>query len=277
MFYLQPPSTLILCPARLREQFNDLYDRAWGTALAQNPPPLTVPPDWIPTITEPLTLWPTDPRIPAGAGWISNAQGPRPFPLIANIYNFWVERTDDQRIIVYAGSLSDNAAQGAVLIQRLNALGPIDAEPEIYTALLQAGGLRLVDAVGERLTLRADDGTLFYFDVPTRQWVTPDPTPASSSDPTPVTTYVPTYVIYAQRVQATAEAIAPTIPTPSLQQGTYGDIYFVGATGESTQTFGGGAAWQKLWPALHGTTCTGARPMTFTTTAGYCIPDPTCP
>lgn len=67
------------------------------------------------------------------------------------------------------------------------------------------------------------------------------------------------------------------LPDYGIPQGTYGDIYFVGATGESTQTFGGGAAWQKLWQALQGTTCTGARPMTFATTAGYCIPDPTCP
>jgi hypothetical protein len=103
-----------------REQFNDLYDRAWSTTLAQNPPPLTVPPNWIPTVTEPLTPWPTDPRIPAGAGWISDAQGPRPFPLVAKVYNFWVERTDDDGIIVYAGSLYDNAAQGTLLIQRLN-------------------------------------------------------------------------------------------------------------------------------------------------------------
>jgi len=163
-----------------REQFNDLYDRAWGTALAQNPPPVTVPPEWIPTVAEPLTPWPTDPRIPAGAGWISNVQGPRPFPLVAKVYNFWVERTDDDGIIVYAGSLYDNAAQGTLLIQRLNEFGPIDAEPEIYTAPQQAGGIRIVDAIGERLTLRADDGTLFYFDVLTRQWVGTPPSPAPS-------------------------------------------------------------------------------------------------
>jgi hypothetical protein len=187
-----------------REQFNDLYDRAWGTALAQNPPPVTVPPEWIPTVAEPLTPWPTDPRIPAGAGWISNVQGPRPFPLVAKVYNFWVERTDDDGIIVYAGSLYDNAAQGTLLIQRLNEFGPIDAEPEIYTAPQQAGGIRIVDAIGERLTLRADDGTLFYFDVLTRQWVNPAPSPS-----TEVPTYDP------QAYHATVVAIVATLPTAS--------------------------------------------------------------
>jgi hypothetical protein len=54
--------------------------------------------------------------------------------------------------------------------------------PDLYKAPGQAESIEIIDAVGERLTLRADDGTLFYFDVPTRQWVNPAPTP------TPVTT-----------------------------------------------------------------------------------------
>ena len=37
----------------------------------------------------------------------------------------------------------------------------------------KAGPVAITDAVGERLTLQAADGTRFTFDVPTRQWVNP--------------------------------------------------------------------------------------------------------
>ena len=54
-----------------------------------------------------------------------------------------------------------------------------------YRTPRRVGPIRVTDAVGERLTLHADEGTLFYFDVPTRQWVTPGPSPVPSLPPSP--------------------------------------------------------------------------------------------
>jgi hypothetical protein len=42
-----------------------------------------------------------------------------------------------------------------------------------YPTPSKAGVVHVTDAVGERLTLEAADGTRFYFDVATRQWVNP--------------------------------------------------------------------------------------------------------
>jgi hypothetical protein len=51
----------------------------------------------------------------------------------------------------------------------IGSFGPV----QVYTTPANAGLVKVKDAVGERLTLDAPDGTRFYFDVATRQWVNP--------------------------------------------------------------------------------------------------------
>jgi hypothetical protein len=90
--------------------------------------------------------------------------------------NNWDEPLTDYRLQVYAGvqGSSGDPRQGEIIVFRctlnfLEFIGPFDH----YPTPLKAGPVTITDAVSERLTLQADDGTRFYFDVATRQWVNP--------------------------------------------------------------------------------------------------------
>lgn len=82
----------------------------------------------------------------------------------------------DRRISMYAGGdgYMGNPLQGILimLIASPDGLTPL-ARGERYNTPTLNGPVQITDAVGERLTLQADDGTTFYFDVATRQWVNP--------------------------------------------------------------------------------------------------------
>jgi hypothetical protein len=89
--------------------------------------------------------------------------------------NLWVERLPDRNIGVFAGGdgYIGDPTQGLLVIiikspDRVP-IGPV----ETYRTPTKAGPGTITDAVGERLTLEAADGTRFYFDVATRQWVHP--------------------------------------------------------------------------------------------------------
>src|ERR1051325_2826224 len=135
---------------------------------------------------------------PLGAGILFWGD-PGPFPAMGyTIRNgAWLETSGGKKIVVYTGALRDDpgvtfdASQGIVIIL-------IGGSEETYKTSTQDGPVRIIDAQGERLVLKADNGKLFYFDVPSRQFVdslaapdpptiTPPPTagPELESTPTP--------------------------------------------------------------------------------------------
>jgi hypothetical protein len=59
------------------------------------------------------------------------------------------------------------------MVETTDTEGAVIGGPDTYNTPTQAGAVQVIDAVGERLTLKAKDGTLFYFDVPSRQWLNP--------------------------------------------------------------------------------------------------------
>jgi hypothetical protein len=102
------------------------------------------------------------------------------------VTNAWIAQLGDEDIVVYGGSRRDESTEGLVIVLQKNRRTGAATGPDTYDTPAKAGEVEIVDAVGERLTLQANDGTLFYFDVLTRQWVTPGPTPVPSSlPPTP--------------------------------------------------------------------------------------------
>ena len=173
-------------------QTNDLWDRAERTAVAMNPPPNPYPTEQVATPDALTTPEGETPHQVAGAGIIWQEKWSPHFSKLMYTLNQWVERENQQgnSVLVCAGSKSprEDPQQGiiGILVQVPNS-GTIVSGPNLYLTPLRAGAVQVIDAVGERLTLRADDGTLFYFDVLTRQWVTPTPgpTPIPSLPPTP--------------------------------------------------------------------------------------------
>jgi hypothetical protein len=164
-------------------QRNDLWNRAIRTAIALYPPPLGYhPPDLFTPVAH-LTPLPTEPVRPAGAGSLYEDGWGGDYSKLMVIANQWWETVDAHNLFVYAGrNARTDPLQGQLLVAVYDsATLALVRGPDFYLTPSRHGLVRIIDAVGERLTLRTVDGTLFYFDVPRRQWVAPPPGPS----PTP--------------------------------------------------------------------------------------------
>jgi hypothetical protein len=149
---------------------------AWYRQAEQDrrsPPPknpATPPPTPAPTPAGgPITL----PQRPAGAGIIvESGQAPLPGSLYA-IENSWHKPEDGGFIQVFAGAEREDPAQGIVAVVVATGNGQPPPPLEVHRTPAKAGAVRVVDADGERLTLRTSSGATFIFDVPARRFVSP--------------------------------------------------------------------------------------------------------
>ncbi len=131
----------------------------------------------LPTLTPDLTpSWPPDvPYQAAGAGFILTGVQLGMSSGDFKDTNMWVERLPDRNIGVFAGGdgYAGDPTQGLLVISVMTPdkvrIGTVDT----YRTPSKAGPITITDAVGERLTLQAADGTRFTFDVATRQWGQP--------------------------------------------------------------------------------------------------------
>jgi hypothetical protein len=135
------------------------------------PPPRTLTP-----LANAPTLAPV-PRAIAGNGWIVDDFTP-PFPAMSHVIrNLWYTENGTQRTLVYAGALRDepslaaNASHSVVIVQIENAVTGQPIRANTILAPTAAGALRIVNAVGARLVLQADNGATFYFDVSAEKFV----------------------------------------------------------------------------------------------------------
>ena len=159
-----------------RGPLSELWDKAQGTVVALYPPPRGYDPVASFTPDIPLTPWPTEPIYPAGSGYIYEDGWNVHFASLMVTANNWHMTVGNQTTIVYAGreGVRGNREQGVVLVAAQDPITyEITSGPDLYETPVQAGIVRIIDAVGDRLTLRAENGTLFYFDVTSRQWVNP--------------------------------------------------------------------------------------------------------
>ena len=83
--------------------------------------------------------------------------------------------------MAYAGVTGSDPSQGAVMVTPV-AAGQRGGR---YLTPTKHGAVRVVDAVGEVLELEAEDGTTFYFDVPSRKFLDAGGTPIASAVETP--------------------------------------------------------------------------------------------
>ena len=129
------------------------------------------------------------PSRPAGAGTIVES-GQAPFPAYYVFQNMWYMKKGDRVIRVYAGAQRGDPQQGGKTLDKpwpgVLMIIASPGEEVQYLTPVKAGVVKIVDAVGERLVLNAEDGRAFYFDVPGRQFANsltesvPTITPAAS-------------------------------------------------------------------------------------------------
>lgn len=123
-----------------------------------------------------LTLTPagqiTKPQRPAGGGTIvESQQAPLPGQLFS-IANYWYTTQGSQVTQVFAGADRRDPTQGVVVV-----IIPGNGQPappyQVYRTPTKSGSVRVVDAQGQRLTLRTDSGITITFDVLARQFTSP--------------------------------------------------------------------------------------------------------
>jgi hypothetical protein len=130
---------------------------------------------------------------PAGSGAIRDSGLIPPFYVHDFMFtNVWYKDTDagTLRTYVYGGFLpgpgGELSQQGVVVVQVLKMDTRGDVQPVYYQRFptrTQSGPVRIADAQGDRLILQSTNGTMFYFDVPLREyvpsltWVSPIATP----------------------------------------------------------------------------------------------------
>jgi hypothetical protein len=128
--------------------------------------------------------------------------------LFIDAQNAWKGLGDGYSFALYAGALQSDPDQGVLI---LDMVSPEGGGYSQYVTSSKHGALRIVsNTQNNRFTLTAADGTVFYFDLPTRQFVnsltemaptvtpSPLPTPSPTSSPrppypppTPESTYLP--------------------------------------------------------------------------------------
>ncbi len=185
--YRPPPTWENMSPEMQR-----IYqaEEATRIAILTTVPQVTLGPDWTPPVVMVSTaveLTPNSAVRVAGAGRIVE-DSQTGFSSEAGLFrNQWQREADSPQgrvyTHVYAGVEKRDPLQGLLLMEVITQSQSTSFGS--YRTPLRVGPIRVIDAVGEQLTLRADDGTLFTFDVPTRQWVTPAPSPVPSTLPTP--------------------------------------------------------------------------------------------
>lgn len=131
---------------------------------------------------EPTGFAPLTVRTPAGAGAIVDGRDPFQMRSYYAKNRWYVDSEGGQkRTWVAAGLLrvpdGQVSTQGVVAVTVLTlfrhpgGFTAGDLQGEVYLAAPDTGALRIVDAVGERLILRAESGATLYFDVPGRCYV----------------------------------------------------------------------------------------------------------
>jgi len=173
--------------------------------LTGSPPPTPTPFDKLATlaameqlltqnaVTSP-TPRPTEPnpvfQRPAGVGrLVLPGMGICGFRMKCIPEDLWIEKTKDKFITVYAGT-------------EIHIDGSIQAElaiewDSLSDRMLMPGGrefpvpfpsqdVKIVDVIGEQLTLRTDDGTLLFFDVPSQQYISLPPSQLTARKQHPI-------------------------------------------------------------------------------------------
>jgi hypothetical protein len=106
---------------------------------------------------------------------------------VVTVLNSWRKTTDDRYYLVYAGFLTQDTQQGAILV-----FHPSVHHFQQYNTPDNSGGVRVVEEKGTTIILQSTQGILFYFDVAKEQYVDSNGTPIPTNTTMPPT---PTQII----------------------------------------------------------------------------------
>ncbi len=135
-----------------------------------------------PFVYTPIPIPTTPPRPPPVLGLYAGCIDPDPYYTYRSC---WVGLQNNEYLFVSAGSIKTDPIQGMVRVYTTTLDQQTWGPEQTYFTPAKAGLVRITGAVDQRLTLRTDSGTLFYFDLVTRQWATPTSSPVPSLLPTP--------------------------------------------------------------------------------------------
>ncbi|MBI5034202.1 MAG: hypothetical protein HZB51_27085 [Chloroflexi bacterium] len=117
------------------------------------------------------------PRTPAGVGTILDHPA-SPLGPFYEIENSWVFEVPGKTYQVFAGAKREegppqprNAKQGIVVVWVWGSEGITLPDGGYYYMPIKKGPVKIVGAQGQRLVLKTDDGATFYFDFPSRRFV----------------------------------------------------------------------------------------------------------
>lgn len=101
---------------------------------------------------------------------------------VVTVLNSWRKTTDDRYYLVYAGFLTQDTKQGAILV-----LHPSTHNFMQYNTPDNRGGVKVVEEKGTIIILQSDEGIPFYFDIAREQFVDLNGTPIPTNTPMPAT------------------------------------------------------------------------------------------
>jgi hypothetical protein len=98
------------------------------------------------------------------------------------VINSWRKTTNERYYLVFAGYLTQDPQQGAILV-----LHPRTHDFKHYETPNPYGGVKVIEEIGTTIVLESTDGVLFYFDAESERFVDDNgtPIPIPTSHPTP--------------------------------------------------------------------------------------------
>jgi len=97
---------------------------------------------------------------------------------VVTIFNSWRKTTAERYFLVYAGVLTQDSQQGAVLV-----LHPSTHDFKQFNTPTKSGGVRVVEENGLVITLQSTKGILFYFDAFNEQFMDINGKPIPTNEP----------------------------------------------------------------------------------------------
>jgi len=101
---------------------------------------------------------------------------------VITVLNSWRKTTDDRYYLVYAGYLTQDSKQGAILVFHQSTHDFVQ-----YYTPDNSGGVRVIEEKGTIIILQSDKGIPLYFNVAMEQFVDSNGTPIPTITPIPPT------------------------------------------------------------------------------------------